>query len=207
MPTAAPPAAPEPSEQPQQSNAEKLLRAQAAELEALRARVADLPDQDTLLQWRSKAEKFDSLQADLPAWREQLQAAHQQERQQLQQQLQQRDADLDRQRQQTAMQTAFLQAGGNPLHFGAWMELYGSKYVQQADNGQLVSTENGQTIELSELLNRQRSDALYGVLFHPRYGSGSGARAGSSVSVTTVADLSKMKTSDLFRAGFTKQRS
>lgn len=198
MPTAAP-------EPPEQSNTEKLLRAQAAELEALRARVADLPDADTLLDWRSKAEQYDALAADLPAWREQLQAAHQQERQTLQQQLQQRDEDLGRERLQAQMQAAFLQAGGNAMHFPSWLELYGSKYVQAGEDGRLVSTENGQNMELSELLNQQRSDTLYGVLFHPRYGAGSGTRGGRDNRVTSTVDLSKMKTGDLFRAGFVKQ--
>jgi hypothetical protein len=204
MPTASPPpAAPEPQE-PQQSAADRLLRAQAAELEALRAQVKDLPDPDTLLAWRGKAEQFDALAADLPAWREQLQAAHQQERRQLQQQLQSRDAELQQQQQQHQLQTLFLQAGGNPLHFSAWLELYGSKFVQRTEDGQLVSNENGQIMPIADVLSAQSNDALYGVLFHPRYGAGSGGRMGKDARVTTVPDLNKMKTGEIFREAFAK---
>jgi hypothetical protein len=207
MPTAAPPTPPEkPDDQPQQSAADRLLRAQAAELEALRAQVQNLPDADTLSSWRSKAERFDALAADLPQWREQLSAAHQQEREALRQQLEQRDSDLSRQQLQSQIQTAFLQAGGNPLHFGAWMELYGSKFVKPGENG-LVSVENGQTVDLPELLNRQRNDALYGVLFHPQYGGGSGARSGRDVRVVNTADLSGKSTSQLFRENFGSRRA
>lgn len=206
MPTASPPKPPEqPDDQPQQSAAEKLLRAQAAELEALRSRVQDLPDPDTLASWRSKAERFDSLAAELPQWRQQLASAHQQERDQLRQQLEQRDADLSREREHSQMQAAFLQAGGNPTHFPAWLELYGSKHVRPGDNG-LVSTENGETVALSELLNRQRSDALYGVLFHPRYGAGSGARGGRDTRVNHIADPNKTPTSQLFHQAFGSRR-
>jgi hypothetical protein len=203
MPTASPPpAAPEP--QPQQSAADRLLRAQAAELEALRAQIKDLPDPDQLLAWRGKAEQFDALAADLPNWKEQLQAAHQQERQQLQSQLQSRDAELQQQQQQHQLQTQFLQAGGNPLHFSAWLELYGSKFVQRTEDGQLVSNENGQIMPIADVLASQRSDALYGVLFHPRYGTGSGGRMGKDARVATIPDLNKMKTGEIFRQAFAK---
>lgn len=199
--------APEPPEQPQQTAADRLLRAQAAELEALRARVADLPDPDALLEMRAKAEKFDALVADLPGWKEQLQAAHQQEQQALQQRLQEQEGELTRERLQSELQAQFLRAGGNPLHFSAWLELYGSKYVKPGEDGRMVSTENGQTIPLEDVLNNQRTDPLYGVLYHPRYGSGGGSRQGNvDGRVTTVNDLSKMKTSDLFKTAFAGNR-
>jgi hypothetical protein len=205
MPTASPPA-PAPQEPPQQTAADRLLRAQAAELEALRARVADMPDADTLMAWRSKAERLDALAADLPGWRAELQQQFGAERDKLAQQLQQRDADLERQRQQTELQTQFLQSGGNPLHFAAWQELYGSKYIKQAADGSYISTENGQSIPLGELLDRQRDDALYGVLFHPRYGSGSGARSGKDTRITNQPSLNNMKTGQLFTEAFSKRK-
>lgn len=202
MPTASPPA----PDEPQPSAADRLLRAQSLELEALRSRVAGMPDPDELAAWRAKAERFDALQADLPRWKQELQQQFGAEREQLQEQLQQRDADLQRQRQQSDLQTQFLRSGGNPLHFAAWQELYGSKYVKQADDGSYVSTENGQTIPLAELLDRQRSDALYGVLFHPRYGAGSGARNGRDSRIETGNNLQNMKVGQLFKEAFGKSR-
>ena len=205
MPPTATPAAPPPQE-PQQTTADRLLRAQAAELEALRSRVADLPDADVLADWRAKAQQFDALQADLPRWREQLQQEIGAERENLRQQVEQQQQALAAKEQQQQLQTQFLRSGGNPLHFAAWQERYGSKYVKQAEDGSYVSTENGQTIPLSELLDRQRSDALYGVLFHPRYGAGSGARNGKDGRIQSTVDLSKMRTGDLFKTAFAGNR-
>jgi hypothetical protein len=191
---------------PPQSSADRLLRAQAAELEALRQRVADVPDPDSLLEMRAKAEKFDQLQADLPNWQQQLQTAHQQERQTLEQRVQQQEADLQRTRLSGEMQAAFLQAGGNPQHFAAWQELYGSKYVKPGEDGALMVSENGQTMPLADVLANQRTDSLYGVLFHPRYGSGSGGRSGHDRRLHTVSDLQNVSTSDLFRQSFGSRR-
>lgn len=207
MPTASPPApAPQEPQEPQQTATDRLLRAQAAELEALRSRVAALPDPDVLADWRAKAQQFDALQSDLPRWREQLQQELGAERENLRQQVEQQQQALAAKEQQQQLQTQFLRAGGNPLHFAAWQELYGSKYVKQAEDGSYVSTENGQAVPLAELLDRQRSDALYGVLFHPRFGAGSGARNGKDGRIQSTVDLSKMRTGDLFKTAFTGNR-
>jgi hypothetical protein len=208
MPPTATPAAPPPQEpqEPQQTAADRLLRAQAAELEALRARVQDLPDPDLLADWRAKAQQFDALQADLPRWREQLQQEIGAERENLRQQVEHQQQALAAKEQQQQLQTQFLQSGGNPLHYHAWLELYGSKYVKQAEDGSYVSTENGQAVPLAELLDRQRSDALYGVLFHPRFGAGSGARNGKDGRIQSTVDLSKMRTGDLFKTAFAGNR-
>jgi hypothetical protein len=207
-PTATPPAPPpqEPPQEPQQTASDRLLRAQAAELEALRSRVADLPDPDVLADWRAKAQQFEALQADLPRWREQLQQEIGAERDTLRQQVEQQQQALTAQQQQQELQTQFLRAGGNPLHFAAWQELYGSKYVKQADDGSFVSTENGQTIPLGELLDRQRSDALFGVLFHPRYGAGAGANKMRDSRLTTAPNLNNLKTGQLFAEAFAKRQ-
>lgn len=189
------------------SNAERLLRAQALELSALRERVAGMPDPDVLAAWRASHERLSELQADLPAWRQQLQAAHQQERQQLQQRLQEQEQALSAAQLRSELQTAFLQAGGNPAHFGAWLELYGSKYARRGDDGALAVSENGEPIALADALANQREDALYGAFFHPQFGSGSGARPGRDIRVTNGPDLQKMKTGDLFRTAFSNGRS
>jgi hypothetical protein len=207
-PTAAPPAPtpPEPPKEPQQTASDRLLRAQAAELEALRARVQGLPDPDEMLSWRSKAQKFDQLAAELPGWREQLQAAHTQERDQLQQQLQQSTASLERARLEHDLQTEFLRSGGNLATFQTWLELYGSKHIQRAADGAFVGTENGQQIPISDVLNSQRDDALFGGFFHPRYGAGAGSRSSRDVAVNNTTDLSKVKTRDLFTSAFTRSK-
>jgi hypothetical protein len=194
-------------EPPRATAADRLLRAQAAELEALRSQMANLPDPDTLVQWRSKAEQFDSLAAELPAWREQLQSAHQQERQQLQQQIQQHEAHVAATTLDSELQREFMAAGGNPVHFSMWRELYGSKYAQRAEDGSMVSVENGQPMPLADVLKAQRRDPLYGVLYHPEYGSGSGARSTRDIRVQSTADIQKMSKTELFRSSFGSRRS
>lgn len=207
-PTAAPPAPtpPEPPKEPQQTAADRLLRAQAAELEALRARVQDLPDPDVLADWRAKAQQLDQLAAELPGWRQQLEQAHQSERDQLRDQLRQSAASLERARLEHDLQTEFLRSGGNLATFSTWLELYGSKHVQRTADGAFVGTENGQQIPISDVLNSQRDDALYGGFFHPRYGAGAGSRSSRDVAVNNTADLSKVKTRDLFTSAFTRSK-
>lgn len=206
MPPESPPPA-EPQDQPRETAADRLLRAQAAELEALRSRVQDLPDPDTLTEWRAKAQRFDELNAELPTWREQLQAAHQQEREQLQQQVSQHQAQVAAASLENELQREFLQAGGNPVHFSMWRELYGSKYAQRGEDGRIVCTENGQSMAIADVLNQQRRDPLFGVLFHPAYGTGSGARSGRDGRVVSTAGLQNMKTGDLFREAFSRKRA
>jgi len=196
------------SPEPQQTAADRLLRAQSAELEVLRSQMQAIPDPDTLTEWRAKAEKFDALSADLPAWKQQLQAAHQQEREQLQQQLNQHQTQITTISLESDLQREFLQAGGNPVHFSMWRELYGSKYSQRTEDGRIISTENGESVAIADVLSRQRVDPLFGVLFHAQYGTGSGARAGrSDARVSNTADLSNVKTSDLFKQAFSRKRN
>jgi len=195
-------------DQPRESAADRLLRAQAAELEALRSQMANIPDPDTLLQWRSKAEQFDSLAAELPTWRQQLQAAHQQERQQLQQQISEHQAKVAATTLESELQREFMAAGGNPIHFSMWRELYGSKYAQRAEDGSIISIENGQPVSLAKVLQSQRTDPLFGVLYHPQYGSGGGSRSGRpDARVTSTAGLQNMKTGELFREAFSRKRA
>jgi hypothetical protein len=201
---------PQPAEQPpepQQTAADRLLRAQAAELETLRQRVQDLPDPDVLADWRAKAERFEALQADLPRWRDELQQQFSAERETLRQQVEQQEQALSAREQEQQLQRLFLEAGGSPVHFSAWQELYGSRYVKQAEDGSYVSTENGQTIPLAELLERQRSDALFGVLFRPRFGTGGGSHRMRDTRLFGAPDLSKMKTGQLFTEAFAKRKN
>lgn len=206
-----PPESPPPTgqqEQPRETAADRLLRAQAAELEALRSRVQGLPDVDTLSAWRAKAERYDALAADLPSWKQQLQAAQQQERQELQQQLSQHQSQVAAVSMESDLQREFLQAGGNPLHFSMWRELYGAKYAKRSEDGQIISSENGKPVAIADILSRQRRDPLFGVLFYPAYGSGSGSRPGrSDARVTTAPNIQNMKTGDLFREAFSRNRS
>lgn len=207
MATESPPPTDQQQEPPRATAADRLLRAQAAELEALRSQMASLPDPDTLVQWRSKAEQFDSLAAELPTWREQLQSAHQQERQQLQQQIQQHEAHVAATTLESELQREFMAAGGNPVHFSMWRELYGSKYAQRSEDGSIVSIENGQPVPLADVLRAQRTDPLFGVLYHPQYGSGSGSRPARDVRVQNTADIQGMSKSQLFRSAFGSRRS
>lgn len=179
------------------SNAERLLRAQAAELQALRERVADLPDPDTMAAWRASHERLTEMQASLPQWRERLQAAHQQEQQRLQQTVEQQQQALADAQLRSELQTAFLQSGGNPAFFDAWREL-GAKNITRADDGALMI--NGQP--LNDALTQQRMDQMLGMFYHPRYGAGSGAKPGKDGRVSNTANLHKMKTGELFRAAF-----
>lgn len=198
---------PPPEQQQQPSASERLLRAQAQELEILRDRLKDMPDPDEVIQWRSKAERLDQLQADLPAWRQQLQQAHQQEQQELQARLQQQEADLSRTRTDQELQRLFLESGGAATHWPMWQELAG-KNIRRAEDGSLVAMHNGQEVPAADLINAHRTDPLFGVLFHPRLGAGSGAQSGRwrDVHVTNSADLSKVSTSDLFHSAFGQGR-
>lgn len=183
--------------EPDGNHSERLLRAQAAELAALRERVADLPDPDTLATWRASHERLSQLQADLPGWRQQLQQAHQAEQQRLQQTVEQQAQALTQAQLQQEMQAAFLQAGGNPLLQPVWQELAG-KRVSRSDDGSLQI--DGQP--LADALARHRSDPVLGVAFHPQYGAGAGAHSGRDVRVINQPDLSKMTTGQLFREAF-----
>lgn len=193
-----------PEQQSTGSHSERLLKAQAAELAALRERVADLPDVDTIAAWRASHERLSQLQADLPGWRAQLQQAHQAERQQLQQTVAEQQQALAQAQLRSDLQAAFLQAGGSAQHFPAWMELAG-KHVTRGEDGALVSGDNGGPVPLADALARQRDDSLYGVFFHPRYGSGAGARSGVDGRVTTTRNLQGMSTGALFREAFVKR--
>lgn len=197
----------EPPEQHQTGgHSERLLRAQAAELQALRDRVADLPDVDTLSEWRASHEQLTQLRGELPAWREQLQAAHHAEQAKLQGQVQQQQQALQDAQMRSDLQAAFISGGGNIAHFPAWLELYGSKYVKRGENGAILATDNGQDSPLSDALMAQRSDSLYGVFFHPRYGSGGGATgSGRDVRVINAPNLQNVKTGELFRRAFGRQ--
>lgn len=186
-----------PSPENQGGNTERLLRAQAAELQALRERVADLPDADTLTQWRASHERLSQLQADLPAWRQQLQEAHQAEQERLQKTVAEQQQALTQAALQQEMQSAFTQAGGNVAFFDAWREL-GGKHVTRGEDGSLQI--NGKP--LSEALAGQREDQLLGVFYHPRYGSGGGSRGGIDARVNNAQDMHRMTTDQKFRAAF-----
>lgn len=177
--------------------AESLLRAQAAELEALRSMVTGLPDAETLASWRASHERLSALQADLPSWRASLQAAHESERSQLQERLQQQQQALTEASLASDLQQAFAAAGGSAPHFAAWRTMAGQN-VARAEDGSI--TINGKPV--SDALNEHRSDAVYSVFFHPRYGSGGGSRGGFDGRVVNGPDLHKMSTSELFRVAF-----
>ena len=189
-----------PSPEDKGNHAERLLRAQAAELEALRARVADLPDPDTMASWRASHERLSELQADLPTWREQLQAAHQAERARLESTVQQQQQALADAALRSELQTAFLQGGGNGPHFDAWRELAGKNITRGEDGALLV---NGKPV--SDALSEHRQDSIYGVFFHPRYGSGGGAKGGFDGRVSHGQDLHSLSTSEKFTAAFARR--
>lgn len=189
-----------PDQQSTGAHSERLLRAQAAELAALRERVADLPDPDTLTTWRASHERLQALQQDLPQWREQLQQAHQAEQARLQQTVEQQAQALTHAQLQQEVQREFLTAGGNAQLYDVWRELAG-KHASRGEDGTLQI--NGQP--LSDALAGHRSDPVLAVAFHPRYGAGGGARSGMDGRVVNQPDLSKMSTSQLFRMGFVKR--
>lgn len=189
-----------PEQQSTGGHSERLLKAQAAELAALRERIADLPDVDTLATWRASHERLSQLQADLPGWRAQLQEAHQAEQQRLQQTVQQQAEALTQAQLRSDLQAAFTQAGGNVAFFDAWREL-GGKHVSRAEDGTLQI--DGKP--LSEALAGQRDDQLLGVFYHPRFGTGAGARGGRDVRVTNTQNLQGMSTGQLFHEAFVKR--
>lgn len=189
-----------PEQQSTGGHSERLLKAQAAELAALRERVADLPDVDTLATWRASHERLSQLQADLPGWRAQLQEAHQAERQQLQQTVAEQQQALAQAQLQQEMQREFLTAGGQAQLFDVWREI-GAKGITRGDDGTLQI--NGKP--LAEALAGHRDDPVLGIAFHPRYGSGAGARSGVDGRVTTTRNLQGMSTGALFREAFVKR--
>ena len=199
----APTPKPQQEASPPESNAERLLRAQAVELQSLRSRVQDLPDPDALAEWRAKAERFDALAADLPTLRQQVADQFAAERQQLQQQ-----AQVQEQRAQAAdlraeAQRVFLQGGGNPALWDSHWELYG-KHIKRDEQGQLVTLASGQAVPLQDVQQQLRTDPLHGHFFYPTMGSGSGARSSRDGRVVNRPDLLKMPKDQLWSQAFSR---
>lgn len=186
-----------PEQQSTGGHSERLLKAQAAELAALRERVTNMPDPDEMAVWRASHQQLQALQQDLPAWREQLQQAHAAEQARLQATVAEQQQALAHAALQQEMQAAFLQAGGNAALQPVWQELAG-KRVSRSDDGSLQI--DGQP--LADALASHRGDPVLGIAFYPRYGAGAGAHSGRDVRVTNQPDLSKMSTGQLFREAF-----
>lgn len=64
-----------------------------------------------------------------------------------------------------------------------------------------IDTETGRRITPADLFQKLRDDPVHGVSFKPRFGSGSGVRAGRDGRVTTAEQLDGLKTSQLLQIG------
>jgi hypothetical protein len=69
-----------------------------------------------------------------------------------------------------------------------------------------IDTETGKRITPADLFQKLRDDPVHGVSFKPRFGSGSGVRAGRDGRVTTAEQLDGLKTSQLLQIGLRNAR-
>lgn len=193
---AAPPAAPTPQDGPQEpqqepSAASRLLKAQAAELAALRRRVEGLPEPDQLEQLRAKAERFDALSQRLPQLQEQVAGLFQQQQAQAQQQ-----------RLSAAIATAFTAAGGLPSWAEAFAELHGKAASFDANGQVVMAGADGNPEPIAQVLDRLRVDQQWAHTFRPQYGSGSGIAHQNDPRLAHGADLSRLSTRQKFDLAF-----
>ncbi len=197
MPTAGSPAPTPPADgqEPQQeaSATTRLLKAQAAELAALRRRVEGLPEPEQLAELKAKAERFDALSQRLPQLQQQMVGMFEQQQQAQQQQ-----------RLSAAIASAFTAAGGLPSWAEAFAELHG-KAASFDGSGQVVMAgPDGNPVPIAQVLDRLRVDQQWSHTFRPSMGSGSGLGGPSPNDPRTAhgGDLSRLSTRQKFDLAF-----
>ena len=185
------PTPPEPEQQADTTAASRLLRAQSAELAALRKRLEGVPDPEDLAALRQKAERFDALSQTLPQLQQQVAGLFRQQQ-----------AAVDAQRLQTAISAAFVEAGGLP----AWSAPFAELHVQKASldsSGQVVmSGTDGTPKPIAQVLEQLRVDGQWSHTFKPMYGSGSGMTPAHDPRIAHGPDLSRLNTSQKFDLAF-----
>ena len=185
MPTPTP--APTP---PDDSGASSLMRAQAAELQALRRQLASMPDPEALEAIRSKAARFDQLEQSLPEWQQQVQQAFSAEQQQAAAAIAHERQQLNETRLRSEVTAAYLRHGGLPQWADSFFDLIGRR-AQLDDAGKVVTDllqgESPVPFEqaLQALEAHPQTQHLM-ALFAPRFGSGS--NAATSRDVRTLTD-------------------
>lgn len=194
MPAAPPVPAPEDPQQPQEepSATSRLLKAQAAELAALRRRVADLPDPDELGQIREKAQRFDALSQRLPELQQRIAGAFQQQ-----------EAQVQQERLGRALQEAFTAAGGLPVWAGAFAELVSKTASFDANGNVVMAGPDGIAVPIAQALDHLRGDQMWSHTFRPSMGSGSGmAHPTRDVRTVHGPDLQRLNTRQKFDLAF-----
>ena len=79
------------------------------------------------------------------------------------------------------------------------------RYIKDENGLPLLDPETNKRVTVRDYFAKLRDDAVHGIHFKPRYGSGGGARAGYDGRVTTAVDTSRMSTSEIFRHAFTRK--
>lgn len=184
------------------SHTERLHKAQSVELERLRAQMADLPDAEALAALKAKAEKFDQISQQLPQWQQQLSQLHQQEVAQLQAQHQTAQQQLQAAKFDVAAAGEFSRAGGLMEHWREFANMMGSRLTAGPDGAPLL---DGQPLgDAFKTMVANDPHSILSAFARPRYGSGSGARAGRDGRAVSGQNLSLKNTSksDLFAQAF-----
>lgn len=201
-----PPTPPTPQEPaPAPEPTDRVGRAMAAELEALRRQLASVPDADELQRLRDRAALADQITADLPAWREQLTAAVDQQRQEGDAALSQVQQDLARARIDQDVAAAFFANGGTEAGWQVLRESF-AKDVQRAEDGTLVVNTADGPQPLADALASLSDHPVYAAAFRARYGAGGGSRGNTTARAVPGVDVSRMTTDQRFKAAFGRNR-
>ena len=198
---------PTPAPPPDDHGSASLLRAQSAELQALRRQLAAMPDPDALEAIRSKAERFEALEQSLPEWQQQVQAAFTAEQQQSAAAVAAERQQLQETKLRSEVTAAFLRHGGLPQWSTAFYDLIG-KAARFNDAGQLVTDllQGEAPVPLDQALKaldaHPQTQHLM-ALFAPRFGSG--GNASTVHDVRTITDhLGGLSSVELIAQGLKK---